>query len=306
MRKVVIAMFIGTMVFTSCKKYEVSKEITEDSIKSLPNKVVVDGWAYAQLDETQSKIQPMPNAKVRVTIPYSEYGFSTSATGNLILETTTNKDGYYKIEVPVPAKSINGVLSFEEKRCEVKRVDYNGVEEKVWAVFAKSDEPLNGLGGTKINDVRVNVTYSIATIDPNANELERPTTEIKISGKLEYMNIDSSAVGGTNIYKTVPAGTPFTVLIEMYDVNGRWYRETKQVTVKAGGAYEIAVPMVNNGRAYVDLYGEGFWTTTVVTPFETKKKLYHFYLDHGFTAYNIDMPRDIKYSRDFFIQDVED
>jgi hypothetical protein len=310
MRKLFIAALVGATVFTSCKKYEVSEAITKESIASLPDKVIVSGWAYAQLDETLTGVQPVPDGtKVRVSIPYSQYGFSTSVTGNYIIDAVT-KDGYYKIEVPVPSRSVTCTLSFEQIRCQVKRQDANGNPEQVWKVFTYPDQTLSGVGGSKMNDVKVNVTYTSAAgnTEPNADKIERPTTTRKVVGKLEYMDRDSSTnfYGSTDRYIAVPQGTKVIANITLTDVNNRTYNEKVIVTVLAGGEYELTVPMTVRGSAVVVLSSEGFWVLTTVTAGDNKKERYRYVLNQTFTVYDVDYSgKDFKYAKGAFIEDVE-
>ena len=307
MKKLFILIAGTAMIFTSCKKYEVAEEV---DLESLPT-VTIKGTVYAELNETNGTLEYAPEGKkVRVTVAYSEYGLN-AASGNLIRETEIQQNGAYSVTIPVISKGVSATLAFEEFDYQVMQMNANGETELVWKRFTYNRQTIGGLGSTKVIDVRVDVQYSSLSTEPNDGKLQRPSTSVELSGKLEYVKDDSTTSSGIPIslmdglWASVPAGTKVYAEITLTDADGRIYKEQVTVTVAAGGEYKVNVPMTERGSATVRLTGEGFWQLKVVATPDNKNEFWRYELDESFTVFNTNTPdKNAKYKAKTKINDL--
>jgi len=286
MKKLLIPIAVCAMIFTSCKKYDVSEEL---KLESLPT-VEIKGTVYADLDETNGILEYAPAGKeVRVVVAYSQYGLS-SGSGNLIRKAEIQANGEYSVSVPVITQGISATLTFEEFDYQVLTKNANGVEELIWKRFSHGGQNINNLGSSKVIDVRVNVQYSSGSIAPNDTILKRPSTFVELSGKLEYVKDDSTTSSGITpmdgLWASVPAGTKVYAEIKLTDADNKTYEEQVTITVAAGGEYKVNVPMTERGSATVKLTGEGFWQLKVVDTPDNKNEFWRYELNQTFTVYN--------------------
>ena len=271
MKKLFISIAVCAMMFTACKKYDVSNEITQESIDakiaSLPT-VVVSGTIYADLDKTTPGLEKAPGVKIRVAVPYSAYGFTTS-NGYWIHDAVTN-DGVYSIPIPAPKEGVTASFEFDDFFYDVKKVDVNGNDATEPTVFtiAAPFAPIDGLGSTKNGNIKHDVTYIPASILPTDTAFGRNIKREDwktLEGKLEYVSVDSSAVGGRNDTEPVEEAT-IVVKITLTSADGKVYEKTTFTKTDGSGRYKIDVPMVPRGSAVVELEGEIFKETKFIKP----------------------------------------
>ncbi|MDR2511831.1 MAG: hypothetical protein LBC89_05175 [Bacteroidales bacterium] len=99
MKKVIFLTAITAiaMMFTSCEKE--SKPVTVDSLP----KVIVSGYVKADFGELMQTAVPAGTI-LNFSIPNSNYG---GASGNYIIQATTDNDGKYSVEIPVRTSPIS-------------------------------------------------------------------------------------------------------------------------------------------------------------------------------------------------------
>jgi hypothetical protein len=286
MRRLFMVVAAATMMFTSCKKYEVSEPL---NLETLP-KVTLKGTVYADLDETKPELQFAPaGTVVRVSIPYKDYDVKDKSAGYYVKTTTVDSKGEYSIDVPTVSSGVEATISFEDFTANVKIVDPLGETKTVLKHFSCADRKAAGLGkGQGLGDyIKIDAKYAANAKDPNADVIV-PTTEVDLSGKLEYVRIDSSAAGGVDQLSGVPAGKKIVVKILLEDqdpASTRKYEVTKTINSGAG-TFTVKIPMIERGKATVTLEGEMFEELRVATPSDTKREMWRYELDAAITVYN--------------------
>ena len=286
MRRLFVLTAAMAMVITSCKKYEVSEPLDFGSL----DYVALKGTVYANLDETVSDLQFAPTGTiVRVSVPYSAYDASNTSDGRHVVETTVGAKGEYSINVPVVAKGVNATISFMDFTAKIKRLNSVGQEEIAEKHFRCNSITVPNLGrGRGEGDyIKIDAQYYSNAVNPNDTNVipQENLKTVSVSGKLEYLKIDSSGFYAEDVYVAVPDGTKITAVITLTDAGGRTYKETKLVKVTAG-VYTLSVPMVERGTASVKLYSEEFWDITIAGTPDTKE-LWRHVLDKVVTAYNV-------------------
>lgn len=283
MKRLFVPIAVVAMMFTSCKKYEVSEELNLDSLP----KVTLTGTVYANLDETTPELEFAPSGTViRVSVPYNAYDANNNSGGFYVQTTTLDAQGKYSLEVPTVSKGVNATISFMDFSVTVKTQNAVGQVVNVLKHFTCADVTAANLSTGKLegDHTRINATYAATTTEPNANAL-KPTGTVEISGKMEYLKIDSSNVGGPYTYADVPSGTKVTAMITLTDAGGRTYNETQTITITGGGTYSVKVPMVDRGTAAVNFLGEEFWEMTIVGA-SHERQLWRYEINSTTTAYN--------------------
>jgi hypothetical protein len=112
-------------------------------------------------------------------------------------------------------------------------------------------------------------TYAAGTVNPTDRDVLVPTTTVTVSGKLEYYSDTAK--------RNVPEGTTVIAVITLKDPNNnnKEYKERQIITVSTGGYYSIKVPMIERGKASVDLDAENFWEFMDI--FNNNKRTIHRY-----------------------------
>lgn len=262
-RKIFYAAMLS-IVFTSCKKYEVSEPL---DLATLPT-VSISGTLYADLDQTNAVMEFVPEGtQVMVSIPYADYDPNNVSGGNYVLTTKIDKKGSFSINVPVVSSGVNATVSFESFTYHVL---YAISEDtlKEWRQFNLPIKYIGGLGaGSASATQKIIDTYNDVAGDPNGNTFN-PTTKIKFGGTLRYLSEHKNytQIIGTDtitrdtlIYSNVPKGTVLTLVIYAYDEFGREFIQDKTLTVSNAGQFELDVPMVKNGYAEIEIYGSEIW-----------------------------------------------
>jgi len=303
MKRLFMVVAAATMMFTSCKKYEVSEPVDLDSLP----KVTLKGTVYANLDETKPELQFAPaGTVVRVSIPYKDYDANNQSVGYYVKTTTVDAKGEYSFEVPTVSKGVTATVSFEDFTANVKIVDPLGETKTVLKHFKCVDRTAAGLGkGQGVGDyIKIDAQYTTNATDPNADVIV-PTTEVDLSGKLEYMRIDSSSMG-VDQWSSVPSGKKIIVKIVLKDqdpTSTRKYEVIKTITSGAG-TYTVKVPMIERGVATVTLSGEIFEELRIAAT--DKRELWRHELNQPFTVYNLNMPKqDAQYVKSGKINDID-
>ena len=313
MKKLLLTAAAAAMIFTSCKKYEVSKELDLDSLP----KVTLKGTVYAHLDETVPVLQFAPEGtKVLVSIPYAAYDATNASAGNYVVETTINSQGVYAIDVPTVSTGVDVTISFTDFTANVKKLDSVGQEVNILQRFTCPNRVVNkvGNGVGKIEYTDIDARYASVEVNPNDSSTFVPTGTVQVSGKFEYLKYDSTS-RGTNpgnaptqySWDAVPITAKIIAVITLTDGNGRKFVEKKPVTVEPYGAYRITVPMVERGKAVVHFYSEDFWTMYVVIDSDTKRQLWRHELDDSLVIYNVPVQpkKDLKYMPKVKINDED-
>jgi hypothetical protein len=294
MQKLFVPLALVAIMFASCEKYETSDEL---SLSTLPT-VTLTGTVYADLDETVAGLEYAPEGTiVRVSVPYSDY--NSGSNGNWVSEPVKlGADGKFSVNVHVTSDSINATVSFEDFEHAVVKLDNVGREYSELTYFKCSDKKLSGLGIGEANHIVDNIVYSGTVINSGKNDnfILKPTTEVTVSGKLEYQS-DSA-------YRSVPETTVMAT-ITLTDPTGKQYTTEKPVPVGYGGIYSLTVPMVINGTATVKLQGENFWTFTDV--FTNKRAIYRYTLNASMTVYNFSPQtnKDHRFTKDAKVNDID-
>ena len=317
MKRLFVPIAIMATMFTSCKKYDVSEEL---NLESLPDKVILQGTAYARLDETlpagQYKVVPKEVLVVSVSIPYKDYDANSRSNGFYVKKAKIDADGKYSVEIPVVSTGVTATISFEDFPYDVKTENGVGQTSNVLKHFTCADVVVAGLGkGQSVGKYhKIDATYSVNATEPNATEL-LPTKTVDVTGKMEYIaGLDSSASPNYSRISFVPSGTNVTAIITLVDPNStpqRTYKVTQTVRIEGSGAYNMKVPMAEGCVATVKLHGEEFWEVQVLDPNVTvgssTRQQYRFILDGGFTAYNTTLPqtkKDQLYEMKEFVTDL--
>ena len=286
MKKLFMTVAAATMIFASCKKDEASKPL---DLETLP-KITLKGTVYANLNEIVPELQFAPaGTVVRISVPYRAYDANNNSGGYYVKTTQIDAKGEYSIEVPYVSTGVDATLSFEDFTANVTVVDPStGASRTVLKHFTRGDIAVNGLGkGQGEGDYRkIDATYAENAKDPNADVIV-PTTTVDLSGKLEYLRIDSSGASGPNQWAGVPSGKKIVVKIVLEDVDvasTRKYEITQSITSGAG-SYAVKVPMIERGKATVTLIGEMFEEMRIATT-DTKREMWRHELNQVFTVYN--------------------
>lgn len=311
MKKLFITVAAAAMIFTSCKKYEVSEEI---NLESLPT-VAIKGTVYAVLDETVSaaEYQFAPQGTVvRVSIPYEAYDIHNTSNGFYVKTTTIDSNGNYEIDVPVVSRGVEATVSFTDFTYNVKTQNGVGQEIMVLKHFNCPDRVVAGLGAGQAEGdyIEIDAIYGANAVDPNENALV-PTKTVTVSGKMEYYSKVDNACNEIN-EKDVPAGTKVMAIITLSDPNSyRMHQVTQTVTIGASGVYEIQVPMADRCVATIDLYAEEYWTVAFDTPAcggsTSTNQLWRFELVSAISAYDTPIPQTKKnffFNRKNYVTDL--
>ena len=322
MKKLFVSIAACAMMFTACKKYEVSEGITEETISSLP-KVTIKGKVYAQLDETSGqtveKWKAVDGRKVYATVDYSQYGLTASGHYNCPVAVITN--GEYSIQVPVDADGVQVTLVFEEFPALVKNVSAVLEPETVEKWFKVTTPQTFTVGaGNKDQIVTRDVTYNSSTpYDPNYDvNTFKPTKTVTLKGELKYVKTDSMTYFGRPDIEALAAEVKVYAEITLHEragiTSGRTYKIKKVCQTTDGGNYTFEIPMVEGGEAVVTLTSEAFWARTTAKSSGNVKELCRYdlkatsypYNDLTFSVYNNAMIKNAKYRVQSVINELED
>ena len=265
MKRLFVPIAVMAMIFTSCKKYEVSEPL---DLESLPT-VKLKGTVYAPLDETKPSgtLDLVPQAKlvVRVSVPYSDYDPNNNSGGYYVKEATITGNGTYEVDVPYVSTGVDATISFMDFDYMVKEQNDYGETREVLKHFVRTDQVIKGLGSGQAEGARteINGTYPAASVttEPGSGVLV-PKYNAQLKGLLEYNDRDTGVAPGTPRYSRVP-DTKVTATIKLTAPDGRTHEVIRTVDVKSG-AYTIDVPMVAKGTATVIFNDESFWEFTNV------------------------------------------
>lgn len=307
-QKLVLMVIIAT-IFTSCKKYEVSEPLDLSKLST----VTVKGTLYANLDQTNSILEYVPEGlKVTASIPYSDYDINNTSGGNHILTATIDKKGSFSIDIPVLSTGVNVKISFESFTYDVlKGVGTDTLRELTQ--FTLPIKTVNGLGkGNSAETVKLSENYAIESTDTNSMTFT-PTTKVKFSGTVTFLKehkkytvitTTDTITRDTNIFAPIPAGVSLIVDIVSKDEHGREFKQTKTVKTTASGSYEIEVPVVYNGSADIKIKSNEIWQyEDRVTG---KSYLYNYELNVTKTIYFVDYKnQDYKYVQGDLVYEVE-
>jgi len=297
------------LVFTSCKKYEVTEPL---DLSTLPT-ATIQGTLYADLDLTNAILEYVPEGtKVTVSIPYADYDLTNASGGNYVLTTTIDKKGSFTINIPVVSSGVNANVSFDAFNYNV----IQGITEdtmRIWTQFNLPSKLIAGVGsGSPSTSTKIEDTYNVSTTDPNGNTFN-PTTKIKYSGTLDYLaeHKNYTQIIGTDtitrdtmIFKPVPKGTVINVQINTVDEFGRDFLQQKTYTVSTAGKFELDIPMVKNGYAQVAMDGEEIWDYE--ERILGKTYVYKYDLSVFETLYFVDYTtKKYSYSQDVLIYEKE-
>ena len=262
MKRLFVTVVTATMIFTSCKKYEVSEPL---DLEKLP-KVTISGTVYANLDETVPELQFAPEGtKLRISIPYSAYDASNTSGGYYVQTIALDSKGEYSVEIPTVSRGVSATISFADFTAEVRTLNTVGQEVMLLKHFTCASRTVANLGRGQGEGeyIAIKSIYGSGTVNPNDENTVVPTHTVNVEGTLKYLKIDSGSIS-KNVYATVPTGTEVIAVITLTDGGGRTYKETQTITVAAAGTYIIKTPMVERGRASIKLYSEEFWEMTVI------------------------------------------
>jgi hypothetical protein len=301
MKKFFVLIAVVAVVFTSCKKYDVSEEI---NLNSLPT-VTLKGTVYAKLDETVpiTQYQFAPEGTVvRVSVPYSAYDINNASEGNYVKTTKIGSTGDYSIDVPVVSRGVDATISFVDFTANVKTQNSVGKEETILKHFFFFFRIVSNLGSGQSEGDYIEINAQYISMGNDDNTLV-PDKTVNVYGNLSYLKVDSSMFGKPNVYAGVPSGVKVTAMITLTDADNKEYKETKTVTIGSSGSYSIQVPMVERGIATIKFQSEAFWEMTIVYPnAPDKKELWRYLLaddeyNNGITVYNVatQTGKDLRY-----------
>jgi len=298
MKRLFVPIAVAAMILTSCKKYDVSEPI---DLEALPT-VTLKGTVYAKLDETKPSgvydLVPQGKLVVRVSVPYRAYDPNNTSEGYYVKEATITGDGTYEVAVPYVSSGVTAIVSFMDFTHEVKVQNPVGQETTVLKHFTCDGRVVPVLGSGRLIEgdyIEIDGQYKSNAVNPNDEDGLSPTKNVSVSGKLEYMRIDSNTLGN-NLWDAVPSGTKVIAIITLTDEGSKEYAETKTVTVGSGGSYTVTVPMVERGTATISLHSEEFWEMTIAGS-PDKKEMWRYVLSDTVTAYNVatQTGKDLRY-----------
>lgn len=295
MKRLFVLLALIAIVFASCKKYETSEEL---DLNTLP-KVAITGTVYADLDESVVGLEPVKSSLAEVTVtvsvPYSYY-FPNSRrdSANWVKSVTVDGEGNFSVEIPVITSGVTATITFSDFTYNVTKLNSVGEKYTVSRRFNHTNEKVSGLGKNGAGHIFPNIEYSVNSSPSNNDNVLLPTTEVNISGKLQYQSDDTT-------YRDVPYDTKITAIITLEgNPTTRQYKTTLPITVQYGGTYSIAVPMVERGKATVVLSGEGFWDYTNLQT--NDRGYYRHELNQTITVYNYpnQTGKDFQYTKTGF------
>ncbi len=305
MGKKFMLMVIIAMIFTSCKKYELSEPL---DLSTLPT-VTVKGTLYADLDKTNAILEYVPEGlTVSVAVPYIDYDPNNTSNGNYIITTKIDKKGSFSVNIPIVSSGVNATISFESFTYNViDAVTEDTAYTRIQFVLPSIVKPDLGKGYST-ETIKIESTYSVDAVDANANTFI-PKSTVKLSGTLTYLKerknytVDS-VTRDTLIYAPVPEGTVLNMLITSYDEFDREFKQVKTIKTTSGGKYSVTVPMVNKGKADVEIKSEQIleYEDRIID----KKYLYNYELNVSKSMYNVDYENEnFKYVQGDLIYEIE-
>ncbi|MGI6291055.1 MAG: hypothetical protein ACOXZH_01290 [Bacteroidales bacterium] len=303
-RKFMLMVMIA-ILFTACKKYELSDPL---DLSTLPT-VTLKGTFYAELDKTNAVLEYVPEGlTVSIAIPYVDYDPNNVSAGNYVITTKIDKKGSFSVNVPIVSSGVNATITVESFIYDV----IDAITDDT--AFTRTQFALvpivkNDLGkGYSTETVKIEDTYVVDNVDPNAMTFT-PNSTVKLSGTLTYWkeekeNKDTTVPPTISVFVPMIEGVSLYVTITSYDTYGREFKQSKTVKTTSGGKYSIDVPMVDKGQAEVKIESEQ------ILEFENrildKKYLYNYKLDVTKTLYNVDYTNeDFEYAQDALIYEIE-
>lgn len=290
MKKIVILLSVFALVFSSCKKYDISNPV---NVNSFP-KVSISGVVKASFEE--GKVDAPIPAGTELVFTISNASYMTGATGSHVVTVITGQNGEYTVEIPVPSNGLNAVVSssdFISEYIVTDNISYNKVYKLAPKTVALRQD---------VNVIE-NLTFVGTAIDDTGNENRiEPTSTSKLSGTLEYLSrIDEN---DNSIYSYIPNGTKIEVKITLTEfededpIAGK-YIETQTITVGNSGKYTIDVPMIPDGKAKVEINSA---TILEFTEYNSEnqavKKDYRYKLEQSVLVYEKDVnEKDFKYTQ---------
>jgi hypothetical protein len=298
MKKLFVPLALVAIVFASCKKYETSDPL---DLSTLPT-VTVTGTVYAELDETIGGLEFPPSGQsfIRVSVPYANYSTTNPSGGNWVSDLIeVSSDGKFSVNVPVVPSGVTATISFRDFTGDVKKLNAVGQTYTESAHFSCTDKVISGLGKTEVDHI-YDFTYT-RTTHPNNNTLSPdPVKAATISGKLEYQSDDTT-------WRVVSEGTRLTAIITLVNPNisGKEYKEIQQVTVGYGGIYSLKVPMIERGKATVELTAENFWEFTILST--NKRAIHRYTLNQSITVfdYSSQTGKNYRYTKQEKVNDLD-
>jgi hypothetical protein len=277
MKKLVFLSVIAAIAMTLISCDKTSDPVTVDSLP----KVTVSGYVKANFGGLMDVAVPAGTI-LNFSIPNSNYG---GASGNYIIQATTDADGKYSVQIPVYTVPITLSVfgtNFTHSYKESATVTYN-------KVYTLSPQALTVT--PYVDQPNKNYTFVAQNItDINGDII--PTKTVTLSGKLEYKSAIVSSVYDTT---AIPTGTVVDVYIKL-QANGSLaqYEEERQITVGANGTYSIDVPMIEAGVATVRMRSE----INLEYKNETNPKYWFRYtLDEIVNLYEYPITKNLMYVR---------
>ena len=313
MKKIMFFIAIIAIAFSSCKKYELSEDLTVDKTLGSFKTVTVSGVVTTEdFDKTDApgKFDYVTSGTLTFYVENAEYGIPTPAASKnnevtcQYFYATIGADGKYTVDIPVPTKEIevnvtSHTLLHSCKESATVTREHNFVLKAGTTKFFVNPQTnmIQNFEFVKESDVLYNP--------------ENPNLNVTLSGKFEYVSKDWDPKISYNVTTTsweyssskdtvaIPSGTNVKAEIEVSNFDGDIiHRSTTTVSVGANGAYSLQVPMVEGGKADVKFSGfknleytlsEDTLDGTVVTTKNTKNT-YRYELN--VTANIFDMNRD--------------
>jgi predicted nucleic acid-binding Zn-ribbon protein len=236
-------MVVITMIFSSCKKYELSEQF---SIESLPT-VTLTGSVTAPLENGKMLFVPQGTI-ISFSITNNQYDIHVdSEAGKHVITATVDASGKYSVNIPVTSVGVSVQVTSNNFYYDYKESDIVTYKRN----FKFNDRTISCLPNKNLD---IDLTFAVENIYLT-NEIV-PTKNVTISGKLEYQsNLNTSSYEIDTV--AIPQGTQFKATIELteYNATSATYKQEIMVTVGANGAYSINVPMIVDGKAIVELEG---------------------------------------------------
>lgn len=302
MKKVSLFLAICIIALSSCKKYELSEELTIDKTLESFDKVTISGVVTSDFDATNASTNEYVPAGTVLTfsVSYADYGIPMTNPENNrhYFTATVGQNGKYTLDIPVPTHAINVDVTSDDfvhsyKESESLTYDRN-------FSFSPTTISVNH----KTNNNVHNFTFTSSNLLTQNGSIV-PTKTVTFSGKMEYISQTHYrlATDGTSLPTeidtiAVPAGTVVTIHITLTEIGFSTAQYTKDLSVTVGseGTYSIEVPMISGGVASInmvsyvnlqhklkndDIVGGNFITTT-----ETNYFRYDLSASAGIYEYN--------------------
>lgn len=207
----ILAMVLLGLQFAACEKQ------TYLDFESIQGECIIEGvLTYNQgermVDGVLEKIQkPLPNATIKVTVPYSSY--QANSSGDKVFTTTTDENGKYSIAIPVGTKTISATIGAEPFKAIYYKYDKLVGATEIEGLYTANEQKVNLKAGAI---EWVNITMSAE----QALNLER-NTKITIRGKVmqtaEVADVEAGTIVSVN--DDYIAASNVTVLITISNEN---------------------------------------------------------------------------------------